>query len=86
MSGLRINGSECCVLGINSEEEKIKRWADWIGCGVGSLPSSYLGLVSLFRILWWIKFTEGEVCKCSERLMCDFRWEGVGEGTKALVI
>lgn len=44
MSGLKINKGKCCIMGINCEEDKLKRWVDLVGCVVGSLPSSYLGL------------------------------------------
>ena len=44
MLGLKINRGKSCVMGTNSKEEKIKRCVEWIGCNVGSLPPSYLGL------------------------------------------
>lgn len=44
MLGLKIDRGKCCVLGINSEEEKIKRWVDFIGCEMLSFLSSFLGL------------------------------------------
>lgn len=45
MWGLKINRSNCQILGINYDQDKLRRQVDVIGCEVGSFPSSYLGLL-----------------------------------------
>lgn len=47
---------KCLILGINCEQEKINRWANLVGCDVGSFPSSYFSLpfsVNPGAILFW---------------------------------
>lgn len=69
ISGLRINRGKCSVMGINCDEEKLKRWSKLVGSEIGGLPSSYLGqLVSLLEVTlrrllygtsWWIRWEVG---------------------------
>ncbi|XP_039014273.1 uncharacterized protein LOC120144227 [Hibiscus syriacus] len=43
-SGLSINFSKSCLVGINVDEELINRLAIVCGCKIGSLPFNYLGI------------------------------------------
>lgn len=42
MLRLKVNGGKCQIMGLNCEEEKLRRWVDLVGCDIGL--SSYLGL------------------------------------------
>ena len=44
MSRLKINGNKCTIFGINSDQDKLKRWVEMFDCEIGSFPSSHLGL------------------------------------------
>ncbi|KAL8497179.1 hypothetical protein ACS0TY_020751 [Phlomoides rotata] len=44
LSGLKINLDKCSVMGINIDEGRIQVIAEILGCRVGSLPFSYLGI------------------------------------------
>ncbi|KAL8501989.1 hypothetical protein ACS0TY_021211 [Phlomoides rotata] len=44
LSGLKINLDKCSVMGINIDEGRIQAIAEILGCRVGSLPFSYLGI------------------------------------------
>lgn len=45
VSGLRINLGKSTLIGVEVENSRIKDWADLVGCGIGKLPFSYLGLL-----------------------------------------
>ncbi|EOY02885.1 Uncharacterized protein TCM_017287 [Theobroma cacao] len=44
MSGLKINFAKSSLTGIDMELEVMEEWANLVGCGRDSLPTSYLGL------------------------------------------
>ncbi|XP_039028563.1 uncharacterized protein LOC120162494 [Hibiscus syriacus] len=44
MSGLSLNLSKSKLYGVNLEDELLKEWASVVGCGMGALPMTYLGL------------------------------------------
>lgn len=47
VSGLQINLGKSTLIGVELESSRVKEWADAVGCGVGSLPFTYLGLPEL---------------------------------------
>ncbi|KAL8489976.1 hypothetical protein ACS0TY_025756 [Phlomoides rotata] len=44
LSGLKINFDKCSISGINVEDERLQEVANILGCRVGGIPFSYLGL------------------------------------------
>lgn len=44
VSDLRINLGKSTLIGVEVENSQIKDWADLVGCKIGTLPFSYLGL------------------------------------------
>lgn len=44
ISGLKVNFNKCCLVGLNIEEEAVSTFASYLGCSVGKVPMSYLGL------------------------------------------
>lgn len=44
MLGLKMNRSKCQILGIVSDQDKMRRWAEVFGREIGSFPSSHLDL------------------------------------------
>lgn len=55
ISGLKVNMSKSCLVGINLEEQRVRCLAEMIGCKVDSWPIKYLG-VSLVGQLRSISF------------------------------
>ncbi|GMI83351.1 hypothetical protein HRI_002004400 [Hibiscus trionum] len=43
-SGLSLNLKKTSLVGVNVEESAVRNWVELIGCSVGSLPFSYLGI------------------------------------------
>ncbi|KAE8725177.1 hypothetical protein F3Y22_tig00009009pilonHSYRG00196 [Hibiscus syriacus] len=56
MTGLQLNLSKSKLFGVNMDEEVLKEWATFAGCGVGALPMTYLGIpIGTYRnsdLLW----------------------------------
>ncbi|KAL8527230.1 hypothetical protein ACS0TY_005201 [Phlomoides rotata] len=44
LSGLKVNFDKCSLFGVNVDDSRLWEMADILGCGVGSLPFSYLGM------------------------------------------
>lgn len=44
MSGFKVNLNKSRVYGVGVDEMSVSKMARWMGCSVGSLPISYLGL------------------------------------------
>lgn len=44
LSGLKVNFNKCSLVGLNTSREIIQQMADALGCEVGQVPFSYLGL------------------------------------------
>ena len=44
ISGLKINFSKSCLIGINVDQQDVLNWVDCIKCKIGQLPTTYLGL------------------------------------------
>lgn len=43
-TGLKVHIEKCCLFWINIEEECLLEYAEILGCSVGSLPFTYLGV------------------------------------------
>lgn len=44
ISRLKINYNKCCLMGLNVGENRIQEMADILGCVIGEIPFSYLGI------------------------------------------
>ncbi|KAL8515243.1 hypothetical protein ACS0TY_014091 [Phlomoides rotata] len=42
--GLKMNFEKCCLFGVNVGENMLRAMAEILGCGVDTLPFSYLGI------------------------------------------
>lgn len=50
LSGLRVNFKKCNIMGISIEKNQLESMANNLGCSVGSIPFSFLGVkVGLLR-------------------------------------
>lgn len=44
ISGLKVNFEKCCVYGVNVPLDRLENMANILGCNMGALPFSYLGI------------------------------------------
>ncbi|KAL8542013.1 hypothetical protein ACS0TY_003031 [Phlomoides rotata] len=44
LSGLTVNFDKCCLCGVNANDGFLRNLTDILGCRVGSIPFSYLGI------------------------------------------
>ncbi|KAL8529991.1 hypothetical protein ACS0TY_007170 [Phlomoides rotata] len=43
-SGLKVNFEKCCLYGVNIGDSRLREMTEILGCRVGTLPFSYLGI------------------------------------------
>lgn len=72
MSGLKVNFEKCCLYGENVNERSLQEWANILGCNVGSLPLTYLGIKVGINHRKYVEWKD-VVKKIRARIQ---RWEG----------